>query len=87
MFDLTARDYYISGTGSDDTRGTEAIFHGNAGITVRIFGRNALGLQYIASHRDSHYNSLPSRHQTVETFSLTYTYLSDTHFGVVGTQD
>jgi hypothetical protein len=87
MFDLTARDYYITGTGSDDTRGTEKIFRGNAGITVRISGRNALGIQYVASHRDSHYLSLPSRHQTVGTFSLVYTYLSDTKFGAVGSHD
>src|ERR1035437_4791073 len=57
MFDLTAREYYISGTGSDDKRGTETIFRGNAGIIVRIFGRNALGIQYVASHRDAHYRS------------------------------
>ena len=87
MFDLTAREYYISGTGSDDKRGTETIFRGNAGIIVRIFGRNALGIQYVASHRDAHYNAVPSRHQTVGTFSLTYTYLSDTRFGAIGSRD
>ncbi len=87
MLDLTAREYYISGTGSDDHRGTETIFRGNGGITVRVYGRNALGIQYVASHRDSHYNALPSRHQTVGTISLTYTYLSDTHFGAIGSHD
>jgi hypothetical protein len=87
MFDLTAREYYISGTGSDDKRGTETIFRGNAGIIVRIFGRNALGIQYVASHRDAHYNAVPSRHQTVGTFSLTYTYLSDTQFGAIGSRE
>jgi hypothetical protein len=84
MLDLTARDYYISGTGSDDKLGTETIFRGNAGVTVRVFGHNALGIQYVASHRDGHYHSFPSRHQTVGTFSLIYTYLSERGFGAVG---
>ncbi|MDB6127001.1 MAG: hypothetical protein JWM35_897, partial [Verrucomicrobia bacterium] len=87
MLDLTAREYYISGTGSDDHRGTETIFRGNAGIVVRVAGRNALGIQYVVSHRDAHYISLPNRHQTEGTFSLTYTYLSDTRFGAVGARD
>lgn len=84
MLDVTAREYYISGTGSDDRLGSETIFRGNAGIIVRVYGHNALGLQYISSHRDAHYKTLPSRHQTVGTLSLTYTFLHDTRFGVVG---
>jgi hypothetical protein len=87
MLDLTAREYYISGTGSDDKMGTETIFRGNAGIVVRVFGRNALGIQYVASHRNAHYNSQPNRYQTVGTFSLTYTYLSDRRFGAVGSHE
>ena len=86
MLDVTAREYYISGIGSDDKRGTETIFRGNAGIVVRVYGRNALGIQYVASHRDAHYDAFPSKHQTVGTFSLTYTYLSDMRFGAVGTR-
>ena len=84
MIDLTAREYYISGTGSDDKRGSETIFRGNAGIVVRVYGRNALGIHYVASHRDAHYKTFPNRHQTVGTVSLTYTYLSDIGFGAVG---
>jgi hypothetical protein len=86
MFDVTAREYYISGTGSDDTRGNETIFRGNAGLIVRVFGHNAFGIQYISSHRDAHYNAFPNRHQTVGTLSLTYTYLHDTRFGAVGSR-
>ncbi len=84
MLDLTGREYYISGLGSDDKRGTETIFRGNAGIVVRVYGRNALGIHYVASHRNAHYRDFPNKYQTVGTFSLTYTFLSDTHFGAVG---
>jgi hypothetical protein len=85
MLDLTVRDYYISGTGSDDHHGTEQIFRANAGISIRVYHRNALGIQYVASHRDAHYdNHTLNRHQTEGTIALTYTYLSDPQFGVVG---
>ena len=87
MIDLTAREYYISGTGSDDKLGTETIFRGDSGIVVRVYGRNALGIHYVASHRDAHYTVFPSKHQTVGTFSLTYTYLSDRRFGAVGSYE
>ncbi len=84
MLELTGRGYYISGTGSDDLLGTETIARGQAGVTVRIYGRNAIGLQFVGSHRVSHYNDRPTTHQSVGTFSLTYSYLSETGFGAVG---
>ncbi len=87
MFDLTARDYYISGTGPDDKLGTETIFRADAGFVIRVYGRNALGIQYVSSHRDAHYYALPSRHQTEGTLSLTYTYLSNHQFGAIGSHE
>jgi uncharacterized protein with PIN domain len=36
MIDMTARDYYVTGVGSDDSRGSEKIFRGNIGATFRI---------------------------------------------------
>jgi hypothetical protein len=85
MLDLVGRGYYISGTGSDDLLGTETIATGKAGITWRLDGRHALGLQYVASHRYSIYNGLrPTTHQSVGTFSLTYSFLSDERFGAIG---
>lgn len=83
MLDATGRGYYVSGTGSPETQGWERIARGNASVTVRVHGRHALGLQYVASQRDAHYPSLRDRHQTVGTISLAYNYLGDTHFGAV----
>ena len=37
MFDLTAREYYISGFGSTQTDGSERIFRGNASFTVSVY--------------------------------------------------
>ncbi len=87
MIDLTGRAFYVSGTGSDDVQGTETILRGNVGLTVRVYGRNALGFQYVESRRHAHYTAFPNRYQSVGTFSIVYTLLSDTHFGVVGTRE
>ena len=83
MFDLTGRGYYVTGVGGDDPGGRETIGRLNTGFTVRIYGPHALGLQYIASSRDARYPDRDDSHQSVGTFSLVYTLLSDTRFGAV----
>jgi hypothetical protein len=87
MLDLTGRGYYVSGTGSPETQGWERIARGNASVTVRVHGRHAVGVQYVASQRDAHYPGLRDRHQTVGTVSLAYNFLSDTRFGAVEWRD
>jgi hypothetical protein len=83
MLDATARGYYISGLGSTETGGNETIGRLNMGLTVRIYGRHALGIQYLASRRDAHYPDRADSHQRAGTFSLVYTLLGDTRFGAV----
>jgi len=87
MLDLTGREYYVSGVGSDDRHGSERIFRGNASLTVRVYGRHALGIQYVQSRRSAYYAEIPNRHQEVETFSIAYNYLGDTRFGAVEWRD
>jgi hypothetical protein len=87
MLDLTGREYYVSGTGSDNSKGSEYIFRGNASLTVRVYGRHGIGVQYVESHRDAYYANLPDRHQTVGTVSLAYNFLGDTKFGAVEWRD
>jgi hypothetical protein len=83
MLDLTARDYYVSGTGSDDKEGSEQIFRADAGITVRTFGYQALGFECVASDRRAHYGIIPNQHQSEVKFSLVYTVLGGSRFGAV----
>jgi hypothetical protein len=83
MLDLTDRWYYVSGTGSDNPGGNETINRLNMGFTVRLFGRQALGIQYIASDRQAHFPGLPDSRQAVGTVALTYTLLGRTGFGAV----
>jgi hypothetical protein len=83
MFDMTGRAFYVTGSGGDNPGGRENIDRLNMGFTVRLFGRHALGLQYIASGRDAHYPDRADSHQTVGTVSLVYTLLGSPGFGAV----
>jgi hypothetical protein len=83
MFDLTGRAYYLTGVGGNDPGGNENIDRLNMGFTVRLFGRHALGIQYVASLRDAHYPDRADSHQTIGTVSLVYTLLGNPGFGAV----
>jgi hypothetical protein len=84
MFDLTAREYYVSGTGSDDKRGSEQIFRADAGLTVRLFEHQALGFEFLAFQRRAHYVRIPNRTLSEGTISIVYTLLfGGTRFGAV----
>ena len=83
MIDLTGRAYYLTGVGGDDPGGREAIDRLNMGVTVRVYGEHALGIQYVASLRDARYPDQPDSYQSVGTISLVYTLLGDIGFGAV----
>ncbi len=86
MLDLTGHEFYVSSKGATES-GTENIVRLNAGLTVRLTGRHALGVRYVVSNRDMNYSNLPEKHQTAGTISLFYTFLSDTKFGAVEWRD
>jgi Domain of unknown function (DUF3943)/Carboxypeptidase regulatory-like domain len=83
MFDLTGRAYHLTGLGGDDPGGREDIGRLDMGFTVRIFGRHALGLKYIASVRDAQYPDRADSHQSAGTISIVYTLLGKARFGAV----
>jgi len=83
MLDLTDRAYYLSGLGGDDPGGRETINRLNTGITVRIYGPHALGIQYNASLRDAGYPDRANSHQSIGSISLVYTWLGNARFGAV----
>jgi len=87
MFDMTAREYYISGLGSTQTDGSERIFRGNASFTVSVYKRHGLGIQYVMSTRDATSPGFPGTHQRVGTWSIAYNYLGDSRFGAVEWRD
>lgn len=87
MLDATGREYYISDLGSTKQSGTERIGRGNVSLTVRIYRRHAIGIQYVVSSRDAHYSNMPGRRQASETIGLAYNFLGDAHFGAVEWRD
>jgi hypothetical protein len=87
MLNLTGQEYYVSGVGSTESRGSENIARVTASFTLRMFGRHGIGIKYVASQRDAHYPDIQDRHQTVGTISVAYTYLGETEFGAVEWRD
>ena len=83
QFDLTGREYYVSGVGSTESRGSENILRGDATFTLRVYDRNAIAIRYTTSHRHAIYPDLPDTHQRVGTIALFYTLLGDTGLGAV----
>lgn len=83
MLNLTAHEYYVSGLGSTENRGSENVVRGTASFTLRVYDRHALALKYVASQRDAHYPDLNDTHQSVGTLYVAYTFLGSTGFGAV----
>ena len=81
--EVIGRGYYVSGTGSDNSEGTEQIDRITSGFTVRVYRRHGVDIQFVESIRDAHYGSQPGVHQSDGTVSLVYTFLGDSHFGAV----
>jgi hypothetical protein len=81
--DLTGRDYFVSRVASTESRGSENILRGEASATVRIWGRHALTVKYVVSHREASYPDLGDRNQTLGTVWLFYTLLGSSRFGAV----
>lgn len=75
MFDMAAREYYVSGLGSDDTHGSETIFRGDFGLTARVYGRQSLGLRYVHSTRDARYGKQPDNRYTEGTVTVVYSLI------------
>lgn len=88
MLEATGRQFFVAGVGSgqgstSERFGQETVSRAGVGLTVRLFGPHAIGLQYLASRRETSAPDLRDRHQSVETVSLTYNFLGDARFGAV----
>ncbi len=87
MLDAQGRQYHVLGTGADQgvntsTFGRELIHRANIGLTARVYGPHALSVNYVVSSRDAIAPNGTSRHQSVETVTLSYNFLGHTRFGV-----
>ncbi len=93
MLEAAGRQYYVVGTGAGggghttDRGGHEAISRGSVGLTVRVYGPNAIGLQYTVTSRAGHFFGRDDRQQSVDTISLSYNFIGHTRFGAVEWRD
>ena len=83
MLEASGREYFAAGPGSIDRTGQEIISRGSVGVTVRVHGPHAIGLQWLRSTRDASSPHVRDRHQSVETVTLSYNFLGHTRFGAV----
>jgi hypothetical protein len=83
MVDTNGRVYYISDLHGSSPGGHELIQRGNAGVTVRVYGQHAIGLQFTSTTRDSREIGAEDRRQSEEVASIVYTFLGDDNFGAV----
>jgi hypothetical protein len=90
MLEATGRQYYVAGTSSNEESGVDTrnfsqdvILRGSVGLTVRIYGPHALGIQYLVTNRNTGAPDLRDRHQSVQTVTVSYNFLGDTRFGAV----
>jgi hypothetical protein len=83
MIDMAAREYYVSGLGSDDTQGSETIFRGNLGVNVRAVGGHTFGVRFVSSTRDARYGALPNKKLSEGTVTIAYSFLGGNHFSAV----
>jgi len=82
-FDLTLRDYHVSGIASTENRGSENIARADALFTLRFHTHQAVSVRYIWSRRAAAYPDLGDVVQSRGSVGLFYTYLSGTRFGLV----
>ncbi len=82
MLDATGREYYVSNIGATENA-EENIVRIDSALWVRVYHHHALGITWVFSKRDANYKNQPNEHQSIGTLGVAYTYLFDTHFGVV----
>ncbi len=83
MFDVTGRDYYVTGLLSSEPQGRENIMRADGSFTLRIYDRHGIAVRYALSHRDASYPQIQYRDQTVTSVSLMYVLLGKSGFGAV----
>ncbi len=83
MLDMTGSQYHISDFAATAPRGNETVRNLTLGLTLRLSGRHAVGLQYLAAYRYARYPRVEHRNERINAFTLVYTFLSEDGFGAV----
>lgn len=80
-FDVTGRDYFVTGVASADTGGHDNIARVDAAFTWRVHKQHAIAVKYLWNHRDATFPGIGDTTQTRATVGIYYTFLGHDRFG------
>jgi len=83
MFDVTGREYYVTGLLSEQPQARENIMRVDGSFTLRVFDRHGISVRYAVAHRDASYPQVNEKDQTISSVSLMYVFLGENGFGAV----
>ena len=83
MLDVTAREYFIRGTGVDNRYALENNAHAETTFSVRLIGPLAIGIRYSLSEQNAEYKTFSQASQTRGILGFTVSFLGNSGFGAV----
>jgi len=81
--DLTGREYFVSRVAAPARGGHDNIVRVDATFTIRVYGRHAIAIKYLANRCDAFYPDVGDGSQTRGTIGIFYTFLGHERFGAV----
>ena len=82
-FDVSARQYFVTGIAGFDTSGTDTVLDASASGTVKVYRRNAVTVRYETTRRTAEFPGFGPQKQSVSTVSVLYTILGPQRLGAV----
>jgi hypothetical protein len=82
-FDVSARQYFVTGIAGFDTPGTDTILRAEVSAAVKVYGRHAVTVRYQTTRRTATFPGFGSQKQSISTVSLAYTVLGPQRLGAV----
>jgi len=85
-FDVSGRQYFVTGVAGFDTPGTDTILRAEVSAAVKVYGRNAVTVRYQTTQRTATFPGFGPQKQSIGTVSLAYTVLGPQRLGAVKRQ-
>ena len=82
LFECSGQEFFVTGSGSD-AGGEENVSRLSLALTARVYGPNAIGLQFSEARRNASISSSPDQHQRVDTLGVFYTLVWGQNLGAI----
>jgi len=82
-FDVSARQYFVTGVAGFDTPGTDTILRAEISAAVKVYSRHAVTVRYQTTRRTATFPGFGPQKQSIGTVSLAYTVLGPQRLGAV----